>query len=186
MQARIVVLHGHLARFHEGPIRIVANTIAEAVEAVSRQVFPSRQRVKIVGCETEEDLYRDLGDQEEIHIVPQLSGGKRGGLLQILLGIALVGLGFFLGPATWLGSMLMKVGAMAVLGGLAQLLAPQPEDDKEEKKSRYLGAPQNTVQIGTRIPILYGEYRVYGHYLAMNVDADSLTVTGHPSNSGGK
>ena len=186
MQTRVVVLHGHLSRFHDGPIRVVAKTVAEAVEAVSRQVFPSRQKVKVVGCETKEDLYRDLGDQEEIHIVPQLSGGKKGGLLQILLGVALVGIGFFVGPATWFGSMLMKVGAMAVLGGLAQLLAPQPEDDKDDNKSRYLGSPANTVKIGTRIPILYGEYRVYGHYLAMNIDADSLTITGGSSSSGGK
>mgnify|MGYP006912947115 CR=1 FL=1 len=186
MAHRIVVLHGHLKRFHEGPIRIVARTAAEAVEAVSRQLFPTRQRVKVVGCETEEDLFRDLGDQIEIHIVPQLNGGKRGGLLQILLGVALVAIGFFIGPATWLGSMVMKVGAIAVLGGLAQILAPQPEDDKEQDRSRYLGAPRNTVQIGTRIPILYGKRRVWGHYLAFDINAKDYSKRATTSGGGGK
>ena len=68
-------------------------------------------------------------------------------------------------------SLLMKVGALALLGGLSQLLAPTPEAEEEQNRSAYLGAPGNTVKIGTRIPILYGRHKVYGHFLSFDINA---------------
>lgn len=178
MMKRRVHLHGYLAKFHDGPVEIVAETAADAVEGVTRQLAGfaprprlGRHRIKVVGCETREDLYRNLGDQEDIHIVPQLSGGKEGGLIQILLGVALVALGFFTGGATWFGGLLIKVGAMMILGGLVQALSPQPDAEDEKQRTRYLGAPQNTVKIGTRIGILYGTDRVGGHFLSFDINA---------------
>jgi predicted phage tail protein len=177
---RKVYLHGYLADFHDGPITVVGDTVAEIVEVVTRQLagfrpdaVRGRHRIKIVDFDTEESLYQMLGPEVgEIHIVPQMSGGKKGGLLQILLGAALIGVGLLLGAGTMFGSMLMKVGALALLGGLSALLAPQPEADKsEQNRSAYLGAPKNTVKIGTRIPILYGEHFVYGHFLSFDINA---------------
>lgn len=175
-----VVLHGYLAKFHDGPILIEGTTAAEVVEGVTRQLpgfkphpTTGRHKIKIVGYETRESLYEPLDpDTVEIHIVPQLNGGKNGGLLQIILGVALVAVGFFIGAGTMMGSLLMKVGALALLGGLTQLLSPQPESDKNDQtKSQYLGTPKNTVAIGTRIPILYGTDRVYGQFLAFDINA---------------
>lgn len=188
---RKIFLHGYLSSFHQGPIEIVGETVAEVIECLTRQLpgfkphpVHGRHRVKVVGYETRESLYQPLGDTIELHIVPQLNGGKRGGLMQILLGAVLIGVGFFLGASTFFGSMLMKVGAMALLGGLAQLLAPQPDSDSDkEEKSKYLGSPKNTVQIGTRIPIVYGEYRVYGHYISFDINA--VEFKSNASSSGG-
>lgn len=177
---RKVYLHGYLAAFHDGPITMAGDTVAELVEGVTRQVegfrpdpINGRHRVKVAGYDTEDSLHTQLGPEvEEIHLVPQLSGGKKGGLLQILLGAVLIGVGFLLGAGTLVGSMMMKVGALALLGGLTALLAPKPETDSDEKtRSQYLGTPKNTVKIGTRIPILYGEHLVYGHYLSFDINA---------------
>lgn len=177
-----LILHGYLSSLHEGPIRIAANTVAEAIEGATRQIkgfaphpVRGRHRVKAVGYETLESLYQPIDTDTEVHLVPQLNGGKEGGLGQILLGAVLIGIGFFLGGATW-GPMLMKVGAMVLLGGIAQLLAPQP-DASDANKNGYLGAPKNTVKIGTRIPILCGTYRVYGHILSFNINADTQPVS---------
>lgn len=176
---RKVHLHGYLAAFHDGPITIIGNTVAEIVESITRQLpgfapdpVRGRHRIKVVGRETVESLYQPLGDQIDIHIVPQMSGGKSGGLGQILLGIALIGIGIFtFGATSFWGSMLLKVGALAVLGGVAQLLAPTPTQDTSTDQSRYLGSPKNTVAIGTRIPILYGRDRVYGQFLSFDINA---------------
>lgn len=176
---RQVHLHGYLAAFHDGPITVMGNTVAEIVEAVTRQLpgfaphpVRGRCRIKVVGRETLESLFTPLGDQIDIHIVPQFNGGKSGGLGQILLGIALIGIGIFtFGATSFWGSALLKVGALAVLGGVAQLLAPVPEADTNKDQSRYLGSPKNTVAIGTRIPILYGRDRVYGQYLSFDINA---------------
>jgi predicted phage tail protein len=176
-----VVLHGYFAAFHDGPILIHCNTAAEAVEGVTRQLLGfapcpirGRHRAKVVGFETEESLYKQLDQELEfIHIVPQLAGGKSGGLLQILLGVALVAVGFFMFGGTALGSILMKVGALAILGGLSAMLAPKPQTDvgDQQQRSSYLGAPKNTVTIGTRIPILYGRHLCFGHFLSFDINA---------------
>lgn len=178
---RSVVLHGPFAAYHDGPIQMGGDTVAEIVEAVTRQIkgfaphpVTGKARIKVEGFDTYESLFETLGeDVEEIHIVPQFIGGKNSNaLMQIGLGLALVGLGFALGPAAYWGSMAIKAGALMVLGGLAQILAPAPEADKETtSKNQYLGAPKNTVAIGTRIPILYGEDRVYGHYISFDINA---------------
>lgn len=177
---RKVYLHGYLAAFHDGPVTMSGNTVAEIVEGVTRQLpgfrpdpIRGRHRIKIVDYDTEESLNQFLGDDvEEIHIVPQMSGGKKGGLLQILLGAALIGVGMMIGMGTIFGSMLIKTGALALLGGLTAMMAPKPESDKNEKdRTAYLGAPKNTVKIGTRIPILYGEHYVAGHFLSFDVNA---------------
>ncbi|WP_353645775.1 hypothetical protein [Mesorhizobium sp. WSM2239] len=167
-----VYLHGYFANFHEGPIEVVADTVAKAVALVTRQLpgfkpnaVRGRHRVTVVGCEQIEDLYRPAKDGE-VHLVPQFAGGKKGGFIQILLGAALVAVGFFIGMP-WL----MQVGALMFLGGIAQFLMPTPDSEDKQLKSRYLGAPGNTVEIGTRIPILYGEDLVYGHYLSFDTDA---------------
>jgi len=169
---RQVHLHGYFTAFHDGPIAVVAETVSDAVEAVTRQLkgfqptVRGRHRVKVVGHETTEALYQPLGETVDIHLVPQFAGGKSGGFIQIIIGAVLVA-GSFLLPGPW-APYLMATGAMLMLGGLVQLLSPAPG---EEKKSRYLGTPKNTVEIGTRIPILYGEDKVYGHYLSFDVDA---------------
>lgn len=166
-----VFLHGYFAKFHEGPIEVVAGTVAEAIEIITPQLpgfrpnaVRGRHRISVAGCDTVEDLYRPAKDGE-IHLIPQFAGGKKGGFLQILLGVALVAVGWFAGVG-WL----VQAGALAFLGGVAQMLSPAP-DSEDSKKSHYLGAAENTVQIGTRIPILYGEDLCGGQYLSFDSDA---------------
>ena len=182
---RTVYLHGSLAALHPGPIQIHATTVAEAVEGISRQIEGlHRRRIAVVDAETIEDLFRFLPeDQTEIHIVPQLNGGKSGGFTQILIGAALVAASFIPGLNATVATMILQAGALAILGGLSQLLAPQPKADDEQEKNRYLGAPKNTVEIGTRIPILYGEFRCYGHWLGFDINA--MEVKGSGASSGG-
>lgn len=179
-----IVLHGRFAAFHEGPIKVAAKNVFEAIEAISRQLpgfqpspVTGKARVKVVGYETQDSLYVDLEENETIHVVPQLNGGKaNNAMMQILVGVALIGASFIPGIGTFVAGIAMKVGTMLVLGGLSQLLAPQPENDKDEQvKNRYLGTPGNTVAIGTRIPILYGEDRAYGHYISFDINAQQFS-----------
>jgi predicted phage tail protein len=170
-----VHLHGYLAAFHDGPVEMMGDTVAEIIEGLTRQIpgfrpdpIHGRHRIAVVGYDRIEDVYSEP-KSEELHIVPQLAGGKKGGLVQIIVGAVLLALSFT-GLNATLASIMFSMGVSMLLGGIAQLLAPQPNTE-DEKKSRYLGAPKNTVAIGTRIPILYGEYRVYGHYLSFNVNS---------------
>jgi len=69
-----------------------------------------------------------------IRIVPVIIGSKRAGALQTILGAALVVVGAIgaftpigqaFGGAAW-GPAAMKVGAALMVGGVAQMLSPQP------------------------------------------------------------
>lgn len=178
-------LHGRFRTYHDGPLVVHGDTVAEAIEGMSRMVpgfaphpVHGRQRVKVVGHETPEDLFRMLEADVVIHVVPQLNGGKQGSAVQFVLGAVLIaaafatGFGFAAAGVPWYATALFNAGAMMVLGGVAQLLAPQPEmDADDQRRSRYLGAPKNTVEIGTRIPVLYGRFKVHGHYLSFDINA---------------
>lgn len=174
-----VILHGPFADFHDGPISVTGKTVAEVMERVTRQLpgfapdpQHGRARIKIVGYETVEALYTSLEISVEIHVVPQLNGGKNAALTQIAIGVALIAVGWYM-PTSWalLGNALMSMGAMSILGGLAMMLAPAPNAENPEAKSRYLGQPRNTVAIGTRIPIPYGRNKIYGHYISFDINA---------------
>lgn len=168
-----VFLHGYLSRFHDSPIEVAAPTVAHAVETISR-IIPGlapnavhgRHKVVISGCKSEEDL-RAPFTGTDIHIFPQLSGGKTAGLTQILIGGLLIGASFLI-PGGFLATAAFSFGVALVAGGLIQMLTPQPKDTAEQR-SKYLGSPKNTVAIGTYIPILYGKHRAYGHFLSFEV-----------------
>jgi predicted phage tail protein len=157
-------------------VQTAAATGFEVIEAIGRQLKAlapdpvlGPKQVALVGYRTFEDMAAPLKDGDVV-VVPAFAGAKKG-LFQILLGGILVGLSFFIG-GPWLSSFLLKLGAMLVLGGLSQLLNKTPKADGDSnEESRYLGAPKNTVAIGTRVPVIYGRYQHGGHYLAYDVNA---------------
>jgi predicted phage tail protein len=170
-----VHLHGAFREFHPGPITIFANTVAEAIESITRQLpgFAPRpkagpHRLRVVGHESIERLYEPL-TVDRLDIVPQLNGGKKGGFTQVLIGAALVAASFIPGLNAAVASFAFSLGGALLLGGLSQLLAPTPSSEEDTHRSRYLGAPKNTVKIGQTIPILYGRAQVFGHVLSFDV-----------------
>lgn len=175
---RRIHLHGSLKKLHEGPIEVVAETVAEAIKFVTTQLpafapnaVDGYKRIKVAGFETFDSLFAPT-DVEDIHLFPQLNGGKQGGFIQILIGAALIAASFIPG-LQFIAPLLLKVGIMLVLGGILQMFNQPKRDntDAEQRKSHYLGSPRNTVDIGTRIPILCGRRRVGGHYLSFNISA---------------
>lgn len=175
-----VHLHGYLSKLHDGPIEVAAPSVAHAIEAISRCVpgfqpnaVRGRHKIVVSGCNTEDEL-RAPFNGTDIHIFPQLSGGKQSGLTQILIGAALIGVGLLL-PGGFLATAAFSFGAALIAGGLIQMLTPQPKDTTEQR-TKYLGTPKNTVAIGTYIPILYGRHRAYGHYLSFEIFSKIVKV----------
>lgn len=186
MRAR-VHFHGYMKELVPEPIEVEAEDVRGAIEGVTRQLpqlapeaIRGRHRLTVVGCPTVEDLRRT--DMEDIHLVPQFSGGKRGGFLQIVIGAALIAASFAVPGAhlaTWKSMALFNIGTAMVLGGVMQLIAPAPKRDQatgDPEASKYLGAPGNTTASGTRVPMLYGRDMVYGHYLSFNISAKDVAV----------
>lgn len=167
-----------------------ADSAAEAINAFSRQTkvlnpIPGEHRpvFKVLGHDGVEDLLDKTREDSDIVLVPaMMGGGGRGGFMQILIGAVLIAASFIPGlqGVTVLGmsitSMLLSMGISMMLGGLLQLISPAPSLDtgpqgQDTEASRYLGTPKNTVQSGTRIPLAYGENKVYGQFLSFNIQA---------------
>lgn len=178
-----IVAHGKLRALMPEPIEIEVATVAEAMEALGHvvpgfrpTVGKGRECVQIVGVDTMGDLF-DPTDREEIHLVPPFMGAR--GAVQIVLGAVLVAISFIPGIGTATAAFIFNAGLAMIAGGIIALFSPAPSSDHggvSNDKSRYLGTPKNTVAIGTRIPIVYGRHRVYGHFLAFDIDSDQTVL----------
>lgn len=175
-----IVFSGYLRDLYPDGIEVEAETAAEAVSALAlwpgfRPADNVRHSVVMPQFGSKDALYART-DEPVLLVVPMqvLSGGK-GGLFQVIIGAVLIAVGFILGPGTPWGAGLIKVGASLMIGGVIQMLMPQPEigSTSQEEKSAYLPAGRNTTKVGTRIPLLFGRRRVWGHFLSVNVTASN-------------
>lgn len=189
-------LHGPLRDLYPEGFTVTASNVIEAVNGFAKQtgvfdVLPNEEKhcVAVVGFNTKESLYAPLpANTNVLHLVPPMLGGK-GGFFKVLIGVVIIAAtimsaGSFaaaMAVGTW-SSVFMNIGFSLVLGGLMEMLSPAPKMDltgnsaSDPEASKYLGASQNTVKIGTRIPLLYGEHMAYGHYLSFDVDAKDVAV----------
>ena len=160
---------------------------------------------RVIQAETDLD-YPDLRlpiGQHDLIVTPVIAGSG-GGVGRILIGAALVAGAFFTGGATIgllglaapiaVSTALGAIGASLILGGVSQLLSPQPtignlgsnrlgsgdslSTDGPQSVTRgtdgrqsyaYTGAA-NTVGVGATIPVAYGEVLIGSQLLSANVD----------------
>jgi predicted phage tail protein len=177
---KTIYLHGSLKELHPEPIKVHAQTVAEALTILKQ--YPGFDvenpiPVRVKGVECRDGVYAQT-EETELHVYPALAGsGGNGGVLQIIIGAVMVVVGaiMMIFPATApYGFAIAMSGAMMILGGILQLLAPSPKSSSNSSQSLYVPSNQNTVKIGTRIPLIYGRVRHFGHYLSFNVDAKRL------------
>ena len=165
-----IIPHGALrASWPKGFTCDVA-TPAEALRALQTQFGIKRAQVRIAGCPTQASLLSPL-QEPELHVVPDLSGG--GGAMKIVIGVLIVVAAILLSPYTVGASLnFIPVGLSLVLGGILELMSPSPKTDKDPAvSSKFLSNPKNTTKIGTRIPMGYGRFPAYGHYISFGIAA---------------
>ncbi|ETT00229.1 tail assembly protein [Providencia alcalifaciens] len=147
-----------LSVLYDGFEQFLANAHLRGLEFA---VFKGQRNI------TEDELHLDTS--EEIRIAPVIKGSKRGGFFQTILGVALIGAAAFLSgglsvaftaAGTWGGALALSGAAMAI-GGLVQMLSPQPQglsmrQDADNKPSYAFGGAVNTTVQGNPVPLLYG------------------------------
>lgn len=186
-------------------VQLSGDSVYELIDGVSTafkeqlRPTPDRERivVKVRDFDTEDDIRRPLKEDEtEIHVYPTLmgGGGKNGGLFKIIVGVIMVavvawaivatgGMAALMAgqtSLTWLGSTMLTMGAGLILGGVIDLMMPQPKMDmsasNDIESSKYIGAQGNTIKIGTSIPLLLGRHRGNGHFISFNVDSMNVAA----------
>jgi predicted phage tail protein len=119
----------------------------------------------------------DLGGTREVRIVPVVSGSKRAGILQTIIGAVIFVASFFVpGMQGWGQSL----GASLVLGGVIQMLSPQSSGLKqsaapENLPSYAFGSAKNTTASGNPVPICIGRRRWGGAIISASIYAEDKT-----------
>ena len=124
-----------------------------------------------------------MGGAREIRIVPVISGSKRAGMMQTVIGIALVaiatfatgGFGGFAAGGAW--GAVGAAGASMAAGGVIQMLSPQASGLKlstspENAPSYAFGSAKNTTASGNPVPICIGERRWGGIVISASIVAE--------------
>lgn len=141
-----------------------ANELAKAQSRGLRfAIFKNGQNIK------EEEL--GFGGARELRFVPVIEGSKRAGLLQTIVGVALLIAGPFTGGATY------GPGIALVAGGVIQMLSPQAKGllqsgAPENRPSYAFGSAKNTTASGLPVPICIGERRWGGAIISASIYAE--------------
>lgn len=114
-----------------------------------------------------------MGGTREIRIVPVVEGRKRGGILQIVLGVVLIAASYFGAPTA-------PAGIALLAGGVIQMLSPQASGLKqsaapENMPSYAFGSAKNTTASGNPVPICIGERRWGGAIISASIYAEDKT-----------
>ncbi|CAH3404998.1 TPA: tail assembly protein [Citrobacter freundii] len=127
----------------------------------------------------------DLGfpaTEDVIRISPVVIGSKKAGLLQTILGAVLITVAVLTGPggigaaftAGGLTGFAAATGASLVLGGIVQMLSPQPsglasKQSADNRASYAFGGVTNTATQGYPVPLLYGRRRIGGAIISAGI-----------------
>lgn len=174
-----IKLGGQLGKKFGKVHRFYISSPAEAVRALCSQVEGFSEYMTDPDNKTQYKVFvqdRQINPEEELHnltgskevrISPVIQGAKRGGLFQVILGAALIAAAFIPGlqGVTLAGlsvtSTMMSLGISLTLGGVAQLLSPQPKlhaiDPPENTPNKSFAGPVNTIGSGGHpVPLAYG------------------------------
>ena len=200
---RKLKLYGELAKFigHK-EFEIKVHNLPQAISflvnnfpGVEAYMNPKLYQVRIGNYEISKDEIDYPIGQQDIHIVPVISGAGSG-FRNILVGGLLIGASFFFpgaglfGTTSFLGSAvtgtvgaaigtgLSAIGAGLILSGVSEMLYPTQTAEFEDNPqiSFSFAGTQNTARAGTPVPIVYGE--IFTGSVVISGDVDTIQVSG--------
>lgn len=186
---RTVKLYGPMRRRFGRQYELNVSSPAEAIRALCVQVPGFKKylaeskanglafAVFIGKRNIKEDGLNDPVGNDEIRIAPIIEGSKRGGVLNIILGVVLIVVGAYTGNAQ-----LIYSGAVMAIGGVVQMLSPQPKgigakDDPNNQPSYSMNGTINTQAQGNPVPLAYGRIKVGSAIISGGIYAEDLSTT---------
>ncbi|MCP1540052.1 hypothetical protein [Methylorubrum extorquens] len=203
---RRVILYGRLKRMFGPEFKLDAATVGECIRGIALQVPGFLEELKkgayeVIRGKRKSGLRLGEGDINEfrlgnadLHLVPVVagskkSGGKGGGMLKMILGVALVGIAIFASGGTLAAPLAGLAGGgmwgtVAMLGlgmavsGAAQMMAKKDEAKDEVKKedSFSLNGPGNAQAQGNPVALIYGEVMTGSIPGSTSIDAEDIPM----------
>lgn len=118
----------------------------------------------------------DLGGARDLWFIPVIQGSKRAGLLQTVIGVALIVVASFMTAGT-AATAVMGAGIANTAGGVIQMLSPQVKGlsqsaAPENLPSYAFGSAKNTTASGNPVPICIGQRRWGGAIISASIRAE--------------
>ncbi len=116
-----------------------------------------------------DDVRLNLKVENEFHLMPLALGADKG-TFNIIAGIALIAVAFFIPPAGALGYGILTAGTVGMLGfgmvltGIGMIMAPSMDssysqrNDVDKRPSYVFNGPINSTAQGSTIPLVCGEF----------------------------
>lgn len=166
---QVVLLSGSLAKLFGRKHRVTTSGGFRDIMGYFKSQFPGFERHMMESSDKglryaifngkhnigEDDLEKPTG-RDVIRIVPVITGSKRAGLIQTIVGVVLIAVG------TWFGQpWAVQLGIGLTIGGAMQMLSPQAkglgtQDSPKNRSSYSFNGPVNTSVQGNPVPLLYG------------------------------
>ncbi|HHE3570976.1 TPA: tail assembly protein [Pasteurella multocida] len=199
-----VKFYGSLRQFGTS-FKIDAENTAEIIRALTSQIPKLREFIQkgyftvriakeyIDNRYLEKGLFYKLKEGMTVHFTPVLKGSKRGGVFSVILGAALMVASIFVPGAGLFGGLITKgavfgMGATLALGGVAQLLTPQPKmpaiNEKEKKQSTSFSNLSNMAAQGRMVPLAYGRILCGSLVISQGVQTLDVNIVEKNQNTG--
>lgn len=188
-------VYGRIAKFLKR--RVFEADVSSAAEAVrfllanfphlEPELSKGHYRVSVGGIDISEDELPYPAGQQEIKIIPVVSGAGAAG--RIIAGVALIALTFGIGAIVsagvtlgglagigTVGTAFVGIGASLVIGGVAELLTPVPrlptgtDTQQDPRKTYSFSGIQNVSRQGVPVPVVYGESIVGSVVISAGID----------------
>jgi len=200
---RKLKLYGELANFigHK-EFEIKVHNLPQAISflvnnfpEVEKYMSPKYYQVKIGNYQINKDEINFPIGQQDIHIIPVISGAGGDAFNQFLLGGLLIGASFFFpgaglfgttgllgagvagtGIGTLIGTGISAIGAGLLIQGVSDMLFPteDPTNEDNPQISFNFSGTQNTARAGTPVPIVYGV--IFTGSVVISGDIDTVAV----------
>jgi predicted phage tail protein len=196
-----IYLHGRLKRLFGESVHVPGSTVAVAIRNMlikkpEIRFVLEQGEYRVVrgnlakGIDLDASmLAMQIGPSREIHLFPAAEGGGGHGGLKVVLGAVLIvaavatagaalagygaAAGLTMASGLQLAGTIGLFGASLLLGGISQLIAPQPGLGA----SYLLNGNLNTAQQGTVVPLIYGRARCGSIVAATAYAAEDYTTS---------
>ena len=196
-----VKFYGNLKQFGM-EFKLDVRDTAEAIRALCTQIKGLRQALQQgyykvrIGKDylnpeaLEQGLFYRLKKGKTIHFTPVISGAKRGGIFNVVLGAVMIAAAFVSGGAAlaalgFSSSAISMVGVMGIalaLSGVAQMLTKTPtmdtskREEQEKKSSTAFSNLNNIVAQGKPVPLAYGLIRTGSLIISQGLETMTITT----------
>ena len=164
-----VILHGSLEQY--GPsFNLDVNTPREAEKVIIshlKRADPSRYfkgvNIQMLGVDSSEDMDSPF-KAETLEVMPSfVVGGPLAAFVPFII------------------KTVISTAVAFAIGAVITMLSPVPTldtipEDTNPEASKYISGTGNTTKIGTRIPLAYGTFPIYGQFLSINIQSKDIAT----------